>query len=239
MEYFTNASVHGTVRCRRLPGSIGVLAALANSMPIGIASELGWTEDGRAARSLRVHDTDLSSRRWPHCGAKKREEFPGGNASRLRLALPFLRAAYRLTYSETRPQLRGAGTPSVVGEPPSPPIAVFRFRVRNSHALSSAFHRLLARPQRLRDTSLMPVNGARRTIRCSAGQAMVPGYDPGSDVHNPASRGGARPAPVLFLRRSPLFRISHDGQEPIIDVDHVEAIEPAIRSSEPGRSSRG
>jgi len=32
-----------------------------------------------------------------------------------------------------------------------------------------------------------------------------------------------------------IHRISRNGQEPIIDVDQVEAIEPAIRSSEPGR----
>jgi hypothetical protein len=32
-----------------------------------------------------------------------------------------------------------------------------------------------------------------------------------------------------------MYRISHNGQEPIIDVDQVDAIEPAIRSSEPGR----
>ena len=32
-----------------------------------------------------------------------------------------------------------------------------------------------------------------------------------------------------------MFRVSRNGQEPIIDVDQVEAIEPAIRSSEPGR----
>jgi hypothetical protein len=32
-----------------------------------------------------------------------------------------------------------------------------------------------------------------------------------------------------------MLRISRNGQEPIIDVDQVEAIEPAIRSSEPGR----
>jgi hypothetical protein len=36
-------------------------------------------------------------------------------------------------------------------------------------------------------------------------------------------------------RRAEMFRISRDGQEPIADVDQVEAIEPAIRSSEPGR----
>ena len=32
-----------------------------------------------------------------------------------------------------------------------------------------------------------------------------------------------------------MFRISRAGQKPIIDVDRVEAIEPAIRSSKPGR----
>jgi hypothetical protein len=32
-----------------------------------------------------------------------------------------------------------------------------------------------------------------------------------------------------------MYRISRNGQEPIIDVEQVEAIEPAIRSSEPGR----
>jgi hypothetical protein len=32
-----------------------------------------------------------------------------------------------------------------------------------------------------------------------------------------------------------MYRISRNGIDPIVDVDHVEAIEPAIRSSEPGR----
>ncbi len=32
-----------------------------------------------------------------------------------------------------------------------------------------------------------------------------------------------------------MYRISHNGKEPIIDVDQVEAIEPSICSSEPGR----
>jgi hypothetical protein len=32
-----------------------------------------------------------------------------------------------------------------------------------------------------------------------------------------------------------MYRISRNGHEPIIDVDQVEAIEPAIRSGEPGR----
>jgi hypothetical protein len=32
-----------------------------------------------------------------------------------------------------------------------------------------------------------------------------------------------------------VYRISRNGQEPIIDIDTLEAIEPAIRSSYPGR----
>jgi hypothetical protein len=32
-----------------------------------------------------------------------------------------------------------------------------------------------------------------------------------------------------------MYRISHDGQERIIDVDPVEAIAPALRSSKPGK----
>jgi hypothetical protein len=32
-----------------------------------------------------------------------------------------------------------------------------------------------------------------------------------------------------------MFRISRNGQEPVIDVDQVDAIEPTIRSSAPGR----
>ena len=32
-----------------------------------------------------------------------------------------------------------------------------------------------------------------------------------------------------------MYRISRNGQEPILHVDQVEAIEPAIQSSPPGR----
>ena len=32
-----------------------------------------------------------------------------------------------------------------------------------------------------------------------------------------------------------MFRISQNGRDPIVDVDTVEQIEPAIRSSKPGR----
>ncbi len=32
-----------------------------------------------------------------------------------------------------------------------------------------------------------------------------------------------------------MYRISQNGQEPIVDVDTVDQLEPAIRASEPGR----
>jgi hypothetical protein len=32
-----------------------------------------------------------------------------------------------------------------------------------------------------------------------------------------------------------MYRISPNGQEPIVDVDTLDQLEPAIRSSEPGR----
>ena len=32
-----------------------------------------------------------------------------------------------------------------------------------------------------------------------------------------------------------MYRISRNGHEPIVDVDQVEAIEPVVRSSKPGR----
>jgi len=32
-----------------------------------------------------------------------------------------------------------------------------------------------------------------------------------------------------------MYRISGNGQEPIVDVDLVEAIEPVMRSNKPGR----
>ena len=80
--------------------------------------------------------------------------------------------------------------------------------------------------------SLFPVDLVTKNL------ATSPSHQPGTgqrrkrifmlahvlDVHNPASRGGTRPAPVLSLRGASMFRISHNGREPIIDVDQVEAI---------------
>jgi hypothetical protein len=57
--YFTNASGPGPVRYGQLPCSIGVLEALDKPMPIGMASEFGWTEEGLALRRLRVHGAEI------------------------------------------------------------------------------------------------------------------------------------------------------------------------------------
>jgi hypothetical protein len=85
--YFTNASGPGPVRYGQLPGSIGVLEALDKPMPIGIASEIGWTEGGLAVWRLRVHSADIPGR-WviidrrfvpvDLCPATNHSE-PGGN----------------------------------------------------------------------------------------------------------------------------------------------------------------
>jgi hypothetical protein len=40
---------------------------------------------------------------------------------------------------------------------------------------------------------------------------------------------------IFLSGEQPKYRTSRNGQEPFIDVDTVEAIEPAIRSSEPAR----
>ena len=57
--YFTNASGPGPVRYGQLPCSIGVLEALDKPMPIGMAWEFGWTEEGLALRRLRVHGAEI------------------------------------------------------------------------------------------------------------------------------------------------------------------------------------
>ena len=62
MDYFTNASRSGRVRCGQLPGSIGVLEAPDKPMPIGMASEIGRTEGGMAVWRLNVHGADVPGR---------------------------------------------------------------------------------------------------------------------------------------------------------------------------------
>jgi len=56
--YFANISQRGPVKYgnRLIPGSIGVLEAPDKFMPIGMASEIGRTEDGLALWKLIVPD---------------------------------------------------------------------------------------------------------------------------------------------------------------------------------------
>ena len=57
-----------------------------------------------------------------------------------------------------------------------------------------------------------------RPITPSAGAPLIPWDGPG-----------------IFVQVNHVFRISRKGSDHIMDVDQVEAMEPAIRSSEPGR----
>jgi hypothetical protein len=59
MEYLTNISGSGPVRYGRFPGSIGILGAPDQPMPIGIASCTGWDSDGLAVWRLTIHGVDV------------------------------------------------------------------------------------------------------------------------------------------------------------------------------------
>ena len=59
MEYFTNISASGPVRYGQLPGSIGVLEALDQPMPIGIESAIGRTGGGLAVWQLTIDGADV------------------------------------------------------------------------------------------------------------------------------------------------------------------------------------
>jgi hypothetical protein len=45
-----------------LPSSIGVLEAADKSMPIGMASEIGWTDGGLAVWTLGIYGTAIQGR---------------------------------------------------------------------------------------------------------------------------------------------------------------------------------
>jgi len=55
-------SASGPVREGRFPFTIGVHDAPDNFLPIGMASSVGWTEDGLAVWMLTVHDADVPGR---------------------------------------------------------------------------------------------------------------------------------------------------------------------------------
>ena len=57
--YFTNVSVSAQVRYGQVRRLIVALEAPNNYTPVGIASEIGRTEDGLAAWSLFVRDVSV------------------------------------------------------------------------------------------------------------------------------------------------------------------------------------
>jgi hypothetical protein len=55
-------SATGLVRYGQFPFSIGVLEAPDNFMPVGMNSEVGWTEGGLAVWRLTVHGVEVPGR---------------------------------------------------------------------------------------------------------------------------------------------------------------------------------
>jgi hypothetical protein len=62
MPYFANITPHGPVRYRDVPGSIGVLEAPDNAMPIGQAHCKTWDDQGRAVWVLTIGDQAIAGR---------------------------------------------------------------------------------------------------------------------------------------------------------------------------------
>jgi hypothetical protein len=52
MMYFSRVNQNGPVKYEQVPGSIGVLESLDNSMPIGEAHRKTWNQDGLAEWEL-------------------------------------------------------------------------------------------------------------------------------------------------------------------------------------------
>jgi hypothetical protein len=63
VDYFANVGpARGPARYRDTPPAVGVLEALDKPMPIGMATEAGWTEDGVALWCLTVQGVALTGR---------------------------------------------------------------------------------------------------------------------------------------------------------------------------------
>jgi hypothetical protein len=59
--YFTNAGpARGPLLSGTVSGTIGVLEALDQPRPIGVAQCVGWDGSGQALRQLTVHEDDSS-----------------------------------------------------------------------------------------------------------------------------------------------------------------------------------
>jgi hypothetical protein len=55
MTYFTGASIDGPLRCIPIPWVIGITASPRDHTLIGVASEVGRTNDQTALWSLTIH----------------------------------------------------------------------------------------------------------------------------------------------------------------------------------------
>ena len=64
MEYFTNYGPVGRMKYRDVPGSLGVLTARDQPMPVGQADCLGPDENGNAVFVLTVGKVKLKGRWW-------------------------------------------------------------------------------------------------------------------------------------------------------------------------------
>jgi hypothetical protein len=62
LRILAHISAAGPVRYRQVPDAIGVLEALDQPMPIGMASEIGRTEGGLAVWRLTVRGADVPGR---------------------------------------------------------------------------------------------------------------------------------------------------------------------------------
>ena len=62
VNYFTNYGPRGSLRYRDLPGSLGVLSARDQHLPVGQADCLGPDQDGNAIFTLRVEGQAIEGR---------------------------------------------------------------------------------------------------------------------------------------------------------------------------------
>jgi hypothetical protein len=60
--YFAHITAAGPIRYGQILGSIGVLEAPDQPMPIGMANCAGWNPDGLATWKLTVHGADVPGR---------------------------------------------------------------------------------------------------------------------------------------------------------------------------------
>jgi hypothetical protein len=70
-RYYAHISQHGAVKYGQVPGSIGVLEALDQPMPIGEATCLMWDQNGLAVWKLQIGGEQIPGR-WVIIGREFR-----------------------------------------------------------------------------------------------------------------------------------------------------------------------